>query len=699
MKRWSAYIPILSKGIAGRILFWFVLMALVPAMLLNLIMDSIYTESLKSRVQQELIFIAKHKSEHMEDYAYERTRVANVLGRTPLLSGLAVGMQKFRNDPVRYAHEHEELLKLQKPIESMTENTGFDNLIIFSVNGDFLWQTDQTIEHGGNLWTGPLNGTPVAAAVSRAGTLLEAEISDFYIYPGNNDPIGFVATPLFDADNQVVGMLVLQICTPEVFEAVTDSTALGATGQTLVARRMWHKAEQNGKPLIDENGHAIGINQPYLGIVAPMRDNPSASFKIQLAEDNPQTSDTGIYRAVLGDKGFGIIQDIHGKEVFAAWTYLPSFRWGMMVQIDKNEALLPIEQQRKAINWLFLTILLFTALAAVFVSRSISRPIARALKTAETVAEGDLTVELTDTTADDEPGKLLRALDRMTRYLTSLVGQVQQSTAALVSTSNTLTVMTHAQGEEVAGLGATTKQIAAASREIADTANELLDTMSDVKVVARHTTDLAKSGKNELADMENVMRSLTNATLSISGKLADISDRASGISGVTTTITKIADQTNLLSLNAAIEAEKAGEYGLGFAVVAREIRKLADQTAIATLDIEQMVRDMQGAVSTGVMEMDKFTRQVDRGVEETHRINQQFAQIIAQVETLTPRFDTVHEGMQSQSSGARQIRDAMAGLTESASASIKALNETNRATQLLESAIAELRNEISIFRI
>jgi methyl-accepting chemotaxis protein WspA len=371
----------------------------------------------------------------------------------------------------------------------------------------------------------------------------------------------------------------------------------------------------------------------------------------------------------------------------------------MMVQIDKNEALLPIEQQRKAINWLFLTILLFTALAAVFVSRSISRPIARALKTAETVAEGDLTVELTDTTADDEPGKLLRALDRMTRYLNSLVGQVQKSTAELVSTSNTLTVMTHAQGEEVAGLGATTKQIAAASREIADTANELLDTMSDVKVVARHTTDLAKSGKNELADMENVMRSLTNATLSISGKLADISDRASGISGVTTTITKIADQTNLLSLNAAIEAEKAGEYGLGFAVVAREIRKLADQTAIATLDIEQMVRDMQGAVSTGVMEMDKFTRQVDRGVEETHRINQQFAQIIAQVETLTPRFDTVHEGMQSQSSGARQIRDAMAGLTESASASIKALNETNRATQLLESAIAELRNEISIFRI
>ncbi|NJL67659.1 MAG: hypothetical protein HC894_14525 [Microcoleus sp. SM1_3_4] len=74
------------------------------------------------------------------------------------------------------------------------------------------------------------------------------------------------------------------------------------------------------------------------------------------------------------------------------------------------------------------------------------------------------------------------------------------------------------------------------------------------------------------------------------------------------TISKVADRTNLLSLNAPIEAEKAGEYGLGFAVVAREIRRLADQTAVATLDIEGMVRDMQSSVAAGVMEMDKFTK-------------------------------------------------------------------------------------------
>ena len=95
-----------------------------------------------------------------------------------------------------------------------------------------------------------------------------------------------------------------------------------------------------------------------------------------------------------------------------------------------------------------------------------------------------------------------------------------------------------------------------------------------------------------------------------------------------TTITKVADQTNLLSINAAIEAEKAGEYGLGFLVVAREIRRLADMTAVATLNIQRMVKEMQYSVSAGVMEMDKFSEQVRKVVGEVGHIGGQLGQII-----------------------------------------------------------------------
>ena len=130
----------------------------------------------------------------------------------------------------------------------------------------------------------------------------------------------------------------------------------------------------------------------------------------------------------------------------------------------------------------------------------------------------------------------------------------------------------------------------------------------------------------------------------INSRLALLSEKATNIGMVVTTISKVADQTNLLSLNAAIEAEKAGEHGRGFAVVAREIRRLADQTAVATFDIEQIVKEMQSAVSAGVMGIDKFADEVRRGREAIGEVTTQLTEIIAQVQTLPPSFESCERG-------------------------------------------------------
>ena len=131
-------------------------------------------------------------------------------------------------------------------------------------------------------------------------------------------------------------------------------------------------------------------------------------------------------------------------------------------------------------------------------------------------------------------------------------------------------------------------------------------------------------------------------------KLAVLNEKAGRINTVVTTINKVADQTNLLSLNAAIEAEKAGEYGLGFAVVAREIRRLADQTAVATYDIERMVKEMESAVNAGRDGHGTLLRRVRQGVADVREVGGELTQIIEQVQALAPRFEAVNEGMQSQ---------------------------------------------------
>jgi methyl-accepting chemotaxis protein WspA len=223
--------------------------------------------------------------------------------------------------------------------------------------------------------------------------------------------------------------------------------------------------------------------------------------------------------------------------------------------------------------------------------------------------------------------------------------------------------------------------------------------MEQVAAMAEQTTVAAGNSQDNLNHIDAVMRQLLEATQVISSKLEIMDKRANNISRVVTTITVVADQTNLLSLNAALEAERAGEYGAGFAVVAREIRRLADQTAVATLEIEQMIKEMQSAVSTGVTEMDKFTKSVVHSVEEVGRISEQVAQVIQQVQGLTPRFEQVSQSVDEQSQGAQQISEAMEHLSQASQQTAGSLRETNHALEELDEATHSLKTEIARFKV
>ena len=164
-------------------------------------------------------------------------------------------------------------------------------------------------------------------------------------------------------------------------------------------------------------------------------------------------------------------------------------------------------------------------------------------------------------------------------------------------------------------------------------------------------------------------------------------------------MTRVADQTNLLSLNAAIEAEKAGEYGLGFSVVASEIRRLADQTSVAVLDIEDMVNRMEASVSAGATEMDVFSRKVSSAVDKISKTGKQLDGIMERVRTLPPRFETVNEGMEAQSESAGQISETMNHLNIITQNTLEALREFNLAAEYLREAAQDLQDEVSRFKV
>jgi len=168
---------------------------------------------------------------------------------------------------------------------------------------------------------------------------------------------------------------------------------------------------------------------------------------------------------------------------------------------------------------------------------------------------------------------------------------------------------------------------------------------------------------------------------------------------VITTITKVADQTNLLSINAAIEAEKAGEYGQGFIVVAREIRRLADQTAVATLDIEKLVAQMQQAVGAGVMEMDRFSSEFNTGMERVAGISSQFVEVIDKVQVLTTKFEHVNQGMHAQATGAQQITEALMTITDGSRTAADSLRDFKQASQHIVLEVEHLAETIDRFQL
>ncbi|CAN0018832.1 unnamed protein product, partial [Phaeothamnion confervicola] len=288
---------------------------------------------------------------------------------------------------------------------------------------------------------------------------------------------------------------------------------------------------------------------------------------------------------------------------------------------------------------------------------------------------------------------------REVETLQALLQQLEVLGVQVTGATTSLAATAREQEASISQQASAATQIKATSREISATTQELVVTMEEVATGAEETSGFAKTGRGLLGTMQTSMDQTVSAAGQIAHRLSVLNEKADKISGVVVTISKVADQTNLLSLNAAIEAEKAGEFGRGFGVVAREIRRLADQTAVATLDIEQTIREVQSAVSAGVMGMEKFSEELRLSADAAHSVVDGLGQIIARVQVMTERFEQVNYGMRSQAQAAGQIAENIGQLSDATQHTAASIRDFNSVIENLRDATHGMAMTVSRYRI
>lgn len=365
-------------------------------------------------------------------------------------------------------------------------------------------------------------------------------------------------------------------------------------------------------------------------------------------------------------------------------------------EYDKSQA--NYNRTKSNFIWSLAFSTVLSLLLSYLLIQSINNPLQKIAAAMQQLMKGDLTRKL-EYDWNDEFGILIKGFNQMTIYLDELISEIEKSGIQVTSSITEIAATIKQQEATVNEQAATSNEIAASTTEIAATGGNLMLTMSKVAEMTTNTAIAAAESHHRLTKINDIMANMEKATGAIVAKLSILTEKAASITGVTKSISKIADQTNLLSLNAAIEAEKAGEYGSGFSVVSSEIRRLADQTAVATYDIEKMAGEVQSAITSGVMSIENFSEDVRQSAVEIQLSSRQIVEVIDKVQSLTGPIESLNEGISAQTLGAEQISESINQLNEAAHQTAESVSQTNATIFQLNKAALILQDGVARFKL